>query len=387
MKCALVVGGGGGIGLALVHHLLEEGYQKVYVADRVAPDLEQKEIEWIPFNLLNDDYSVFDHFSSIDTLIITAGFGRICTFECLTETEIVNSFKVNSVAAIRLIKRFYPQLMAKTDFSCAVMGSIAGLISSPMFSVYAATKAALCRFIESVNIELEQLGTGNRILNISPGSIKGTGFNGAAATDLDGLKDLAGEIILRMRKKETLFIPNYDEVYRRVLAEYAEDPHQFGMQSYLYKQQSGRIGAKPQVRIGYLSGTFDLFHIGHLNILKRAKQYCDYLVVGVHKDGSHKNKKTYISFEERCEIVRNIRYVDEVIPSEPEDVDVYPKIQYHYLFVGSDYQGTERFQRYESYFADKDVKIIYFPYTTGTSSSQLRAVLGQEIENTVKTPE
>ncbi len=133
----------------------------------------------------------------------------------------------------------------------------------------------------------------------------------------------------------------------------------------------------PQVRIGYLSGTFDLFHIGHLNLLRRAKEYCDYLVVGIHKDASHKGKEAFIPYDERCDIVRNIKYVDKVIQSLPEDDEVYRQgiVKYDYLFVGSDYKGTERFNRYEAYFADKNVSIVYFPYTKGTSSTRLRDAL------------
>lgn len=129
--------------------------------------------------------------------------------------------------------------------------------------------------------------------------------------------------------------------------------------------------------VGYLSGTFDLFHIGHLNILKRAKENCDYLVVGIHRDGSHKGKKTFIPFEERMEIVKSIKYVDEVIESEREDCDVYLKgrVKYDRLFVRSDYKGTERFNRYEKLIEGTGIQIVYFPYTKGTSSTQLRDAL------------
>ena len=219
-------------------------------------------------------------------------------------------------------------------------------------------------------------GTENRILNVSPGSIKGTKFNGGD-NDLNKTEALAQAILGKMEERQTLFIPEYEEVFRGVIERYRQDPRQFGLQSYQYKMESGRVSSMPQLKIGYLSGTFDLFHIGHLNLLRRAKQHCDYLVVGVHKDASHKGKSTFISFEERCEIVRSIKYVDQVIPSEREDCDVYLKgiVKYDYLFVGSDYKGTERFNRYEQIFADKGVKIIYFPYTQGTSSSQLREAL------------
>ena len=99
------------------------------------------------------------------------------------------------------------------------------------------------------------------------------------------------------------------------------------------------------------------------------------MVVGIHKDASHKGKETYISFEERCEIVKHIDYVDEVIQAFKEDSDAWAVLKYDYLFVGSDYKGTERFIRYEEFFKDKGVKIIYFPYTEGTSSTQLRKVI------------
>ena len=140
---------------------------------------------------------------------------------------------------------------------------------------------------------------------------------------------------------------------------------------------SGAVEKDCKPVVGYLSGTFDLFHIGHLNILKRAKENCDYLVVGIHRDGSHKGKKTFIPFEERMEIVKSIKYVDEVIESEREDCDVYLKgrVKYDKLFVGSDYKGTERFNRYEKLFEGTGVQIVYFPYTKGTSSTQLRDAL------------
>ena len=180
-----------------------------------------------------------------------------------------------------------------------------------------------------------------------------------------------------MVARQTLWIPHYEEVFRGVLERYHDDPRKFGLESFDYKMASGRTSSKPQLKIGYLSGTFDLFHIGHLNLLRNAKQHCDYLVVGVHKDASHKGKKAFIPFEERMDIVRSIKYVDKVIPSEKEDCDVYLKgiVKYDYLFVGSDYKGSERFNRYEQIFAGTDVKIVYFPYTTGTSSTQLRDAL------------
>lgn len=377
MKEALVIGGSNGIGLAIALELQKQG-NFVHVVDKAQNDTlnHYNNIRFHQANLLNSDFSFLEQYKDIDTLVITAGFGRIAPFEDILDQEIQNSFQVNSIAAMKVLHFFFPKMKQKESFHCAVMGSIAGLISSPLFATYSATKAALCNAIESLNIELEMAGTENRILNVSPGSIKGTKFNGGD-NDLNKTEDLAQAILGKMEERHTLYIPQYEEVYRGVLERYHQDPHQFGLQSYQYKMESGRTSCHPQLKIGYLSGTFDLFHIGHLNLLRRAKQYCDYLVVGIHKDASHKGKSTFISFEERVEIVKSIKYVDQVIPSEKEDCDVYLKgiVKYDYLFVGSDYKGTERFNRYEQIFADKDVKIIYFPYTQGTSSSQLREAL------------
>lgn len=133
-------------------------------------------------------------------------------------------------------------------------------------------------------------------------------------------------------------------------------------------------------RVGYLSGTFDLFHIGHLNLLEKAKKYCDYLIVGVNKDATHKGKITFIPLQERMRIVEAIGIVDKVVEACSEDSEAWKIFKYNFLFVGSDYKGSERFNRYEEYFSDKDVKIIYFPYTQGTSSTKLRQVL----ENSLK---
>ena len=376
MKKALVIGGANGIGLAMALLLAKE-YEQVTIIDKVGSNMEMPNNVVIEIaNLLNSDLSFLANHHDIDTLIITAGFGRVTRFENITEVEISNCFQVNSVAVTKILRHYYPRMQQTENFYCAVMGSIAGLVSSPLFSLYAATKAAICRLTESLNIELEKSGTDNRILNVSPGSIKGTRFNGGD-NDLTQTSLLAKEIIKRMYSHSTLYIPQYEEVFKGVIDRYHTDPHQYGVDSYEYKMNCGRFNDKPQLIIGYLSGTFDLFHIGHLNLLRRAKQHCDYLVVGVHKDASHKGKSTFIPYEERVEIIRSIGYVDKVIPSEPEDCDIYIKgiVKYDRLFVGSDYKGTERFERYEAFFADKGVEIVYFPYTQGTSSTQLRDAL------------
>ena len=379
IKKALVVGGSNGIGLAIALELLRQGAE-VTVADRVEPDVSVSEmaasLSFRQVNLLNDEFDFLEEYRDIDTLMITAGFGRVAKFETIVPAEIGNSFQVNTVPVFKILRFYYDKMLGDNEFYCGVMGSIAGLVCSPLFALYGATKAAVCNGVESLNVELEMAGSRNRILNVSPGSIKGTRFNGGE-NDLKETELLAHEIVDRMIRRDTLFIPKYEETFRDVIRSYREDPLQYGRHSYEYKCQSGRFNNKPQLKIGYMSGTFDLFHIGHLNLIRRAKQYCDWLVVGVHEDASHKGKETFIPLQERMDIVRSIRYVDQVILSEREDSDVYFKnrVRYDFLFVGSDYKGTERFNRYERLFENTGVKIVYFPYTKSTSSSQLREVI------------
>lgn len=237
IKKILVVGGANGIGLSIAHELAQREVTKnVYVVDK-APLLEEfahSKIESFQFDLAGEDYSFFDCFTDIDALMITAGFGRLALFKDVTEQHIVDSFNVNTIPVLRLIKRFYGKLEGKEDFYCGVMDSIAGWMSSPFFAVYGATKAALKIFIESVNVELKKGGSQNVILNVSPGTIKGSAFYGKE-NDLSMLHDLSCEIIRRMEAKEDLYIPNYEEVYKMVLQRYHDDFRKEGAHSYDYK--------------------------------------------------------------------------------------------------------------------------------------------------------
>lgn len=131
--------------------------------------------------------------------------------------------------------------------------------------------------------------------------------------------------------------------------------------------------------IGYTTGVFDLFHIGHLNILKKAKENCDYLIVGVTTDEEVervKNKRPIIPYQERAEIVKAIKYVDEVVPEEDTDkLKAAEAIQFNRIFKGDDWRGTPKWNRYEEEFGKKDIDVVYFEYTKGTSSTHLRNVL------------
>lgn len=129
---------------------------------------------------------------------------------------------------------------------------------------------------------------------------------------------------------------------------------------------------------GYTTGVYDLFHIGHLNLLKNAKGLCDKLIVGVTTDElvSYKNKKAVIPFEERIEIVRNIQFVDAVIPQDSMDkLEMWHKIKFDVMFVGDDWYNTDKWKDLEEKLKALGVKIIYFPYTKGTSSTLINSVL------------
>ena len=243
MRKALIVGGASGIGLAIATLLsAQSDVEKVYIVDRadVDPKWMQSKFECYRFDLNETDYSIFDRFNDIDTLMITAGFGKLALFKDLEESYIVDTINVNTAAVIRIIHRFFSKIESADDFYCGVMVSIAGFMSSPFFSVYGASKAALKIFIESVNVELEKAGSSNRILNVSPGSIKGTAFAGGE-NDLTVTEQLASEIIEHLYAKDDLFIPQYEEVYKEVLRRYNEDFREEGRHSYEYKLKSGRM--------------------------------------------------------------------------------------------------------------------------------------------------
>lgn len=127
--------------------------------------------------------------------------------------------------------------------------------------------------------------------------------------------------------------------------------------------------------IGYTTGVYDMFHIGHLNVIRRAKEQCDYLIVGVSTDElvqKEKNKTPIIPYEERAEIVSAIRYVDQVVPQfDKNKMGAWEKYHFDKMFVGSDWEGTPQWKEFEKQFEPLKVEIIYLPHTDGISSTQL----------------
>jgi glycerol-3-phosphate cytidylyltransferase len=139
--------------------------------------------------------------------------------------------------------------------------------------------------------------------------------------------------------------------------------------------------------IGYTTGVFDMFHIGHLHLLKKAKNRCDYLIVGVSTDElveSYKHKTPIIPFQDRLEIISSLKFVDEVVAVTHRDKkQAYLDIGYDILFVGDDWKGTELFNNLEDFLKEHGARIEYFPYTKGVSSTQFREIL-QSIYNDEK---
>lgn len=241
---ALVTGGTKGIGLAIVLELLRQGYEHIYVSARNRIDeriLNEDEIElirsyttFIKCDFTAEDLSCFDDINDIDSLILCAGFGKIGMFEDLSESEISRLIMCNALAPIRLLRRYYDKISGERDFYCAVLGSITGHLASPCFSVYSAAKASLRFAIEGINAELSIKNTANRILEAAPGKVDGTSFYGKIS-EPERLRPLAKEIISCMFERQTIFIPDYESVYKEVLEHYNESPNEFALESLEYK--------------------------------------------------------------------------------------------------------------------------------------------------------
>ena len=131
--------------------------------------------------------------------------------------------------------------------------------------------------------------------------------------------------------------------------------------------------------LGYVPGAFDMFHIGHLNLLRRAKAQCARLMVAVSTDelvASFKKKRAVIPFGERVQIVEAIRFVDRVVPQESMDkLAAWRAYGFDAIFVGDDWKGSDTWRDIEAALAPRGVSIVYFPYTTGTSSTLLASKL------------
>ena len=131
--------------------------------------------------------------------------------------------------------------------------------------------------------------------------------------------------------------------------------------------------------IGYTSGVYDLFHIGHLNLLKRAKEQCDYLIVSVSTDElvlKYKNRKPIINFKDRLAIVEAIKYVDKVVPQTNRNkLEAFHKFKFDKIFVGDDWKGSDLWNNLEDELSKVGSKVVYFKYTLGTSTTEVKRII------------
>ena len=133
--------------------------------------------------------------------------------------------------------------------------------------------------------------------------------------------------------------------------------------------------------IGYTQGTYDMFHIGHLNLIRNAKAQCDYLIVGVNSDElvrDYKQKKTIVPLHERMDIIGSIRYVDQVVACDTLDkIANQKKFHFQKIFIGDDWKGNERWKKTEIEMKSLGAEVVYLPHTEGTSSTMLREKLNE----------
>jgi glycerol-3-phosphate cytidylyltransferase len=129
-------------------------------------------------------------------------------------------------------------------------------------------------------------------------------------------------------------------------------------------------------KVGYTQGVYDMFHIGHLNLINRAKEQCEYLIVGVNSDElvtSYKHKETVIKESDRAEIVRNLKAVDEcIIVHTLDKLELYKELKFEAIFIGSDWYGNPRWMQTKETLCKYGVDVVFLPYTEGVSSTMLR---------------
>ena len=137
-------------------------------------------------------------------------------------------------------------------------------------------------------------------------------------------------------------------------------------------------------KIGFTDGVYDMFHVGHLNMIRRAKDYCDYLIVGVHSDEiveGYKHRKTVINENDRREIVAAIREVDKAVINRTRDkLELLKLYQFDCIFIGDDWKGTERWNNFEKELNKLGVSVEYLPYTQGVSTTKIRTELGEKLD-------
>lgn len=225
MKTAVIFGGTSGIGYGIARILCKD--HNTYILGRTDHyDLGcHPNVTYMKYDALSQDIPMID----ADEIYITMGTGGLDYFEENTLEYIDRVIDLNCKVPIKIIKHYYDKIKSG-ETKCCIITSICGFVSSPLYSVYSASKAGLRYFIEGVNIELGK----NKILNVAPGYIEGTSFRGDL-TEFDKIKPLCKTIISELCNNNDLYIPEYDNVYKDVINRYIDDFRKFGEESLRYK--------------------------------------------------------------------------------------------------------------------------------------------------------
>lgn len=244
MKVATVYGATHGLGLATAKQLLNSGFRVELIGrnfdlvDQLLMGDENiaKNARPIRHDLIKDNIEdlLLEVHQEPDAIFYTAGIGQLGSFSDSSKQYVENCFHLNSIVPAIIIKHHFTQIESNRDLYIGIATSIAGQLVSPLFSVYAASKAATSRLIESINIELLAGGHKNVITDYCPGNFQGSSFYGGT-TDLDKLAELASDFIDTTLEKTPFKIPKYDEIYKSVIDRYNTDKTAFGISSYEFK--------------------------------------------------------------------------------------------------------------------------------------------------------
>ena len=236
----IVIGGSSGLGLALANKISKNSRNSIIIYDIKEPLISINNSIYKKIDLSNDDLRFMLHdINESDALIFTAGIGKVKKFDNYTFEEIESTISINLLSLIKILTLAADKLKSNDNYYAMCISSIAGLVSSPLFSVYSASNAGVCKYIEAVNTELIKNNTTNRVTNVVATSFNGTGFNGGK-TDLCLLDDLATRLLESMYKKELICKVN-EELIDSIIGRYNSDNLKFSLESYDYKINSGRL--------------------------------------------------------------------------------------------------------------------------------------------------
>lgn len=308
--------------------------------------------------------------AELDVIINCVGIGRIMDFGNTKRADLESDFVVNAEFPAQVffnINRFR-SLKFALNFS-----SVSADLPSPLFASYSASKAYISKVIETINAENfiaknDVIITDAHLFNFKSSRNFSGGNNESTADDISRVK----KAIDAMFERKAVY---YEAAFTDVLKKKVESPQEFITKSFGDKFDRMKLFSSKS-KVGYLTGSFDAMHFGHINLIRRASKMCDKLIIGIHESGERKNVDFLHSLSERIENLKSLRFVTDVVITSGEDDKDWELVKYDTLFVGSDYQGTQRFKKYEITLKGKS-NIVYLPRTEGVSSTQIRKKISE----------